>query len=107
MALGFLGAAGVGEFWAFVLDPDGSTFCTLRRFGNLHLEWRSTWHLIVPGRFGGTGNTDLLFYDRSGTVGEGEFYAVDHGEIQQIGATHTNWRPTWDVIVRNHSGSSC
>ena len=30
-----------------------------------HTGWRKSWSLIVPGKFGGSGSTDLLFYDSS------------------------------------------
>jgi hypothetical protein len=67
-------------------------------------QWRDSWSLIIPGNFGGNFGetddsvTDLLFYDRA--AGHGEFYTTDgNGNISQLGATHTGWRKTWDIIV--------
>lgn len=45
----------VGQFW----DTDGQGGVTpVQR----HPFWRNTWTRIVPGQFGGSGHTDLLFY---------------------------------------------
>lgn len=60
---------------------------------------RKTWDIIVPGNFGSnSGNTDLLFYDR--TSGQAEFHFVyPAGNMGSIGALNTGWRKTWDQIV--------
>ena len=61
-----------------------------------HEGWRQSWDMIVPGDFGGDGNTDLLFYDRGGGVGE--FYEVAGGKIALL-QTESGWRSSWDVIL--------
>jgi beta-glucanase (GH16 family) len=60
---------------------------------------RTTWDIIVPGNFGSnSGNTDLLFYDR--TAGQAEFHSVSPaGSMGSIGGLNTGWRKTWDQIV--------
>ena len=85
--------SGQGEFW--VTNGEGS----VEQIGATNTDWRTTWSLIVPGYFGGGhGFTDLLFYDP--VSGQGEFWATDgHGNVHQIGATNTGWRPTWSLII--------
>lgn len=52
--------------------------------------------MIVPGNWGGSIYTDLLFYDSS--AGEIQFYRTDDGQIQ---ALHDigNQRDSWYGIV--------
>src|SRR5215472_10511445 len=45
-----------GEFYT----TDGQGRIAL--LGEPHTDWRSTWTQIIPGQFGGSGFTDLLFY---------------------------------------------
>jgi hypothetical protein len=73
---------GLGE-----LDP------IKRRYTN----WRTTWSIIVPGAFTGTGYSDLLFYDR--TAGIGEFYRTDTLGTLTLLARHDDWLRTWSQIV--------
>ena len=63
--------------------------------------WRTTWDIIVPGNFGGSGRTDLLFYDRE--TGTGQFYSTDGGAIKEL-RTYTNWRRSWDLIIPGDFG---
>ena len=35
---------------------------------NAHTGWRKSWGLIIPGNFGGSSHTDLLFYDPLASV---------------------------------------
>jgi hypothetical protein len=64
-------------------------------------DW-SSWFTIVPGNFGGSGATDLLFYDPA--TGTGGFYATDgRGHLSHL-ETHTNWNGTWDMIIPGNFG---
>lgn len=93
-------AAGHGEF--YTVDSNGA----ISQLGTTHTGWRNTWDIIVPDEEwdlqteDGTGysHTALLFYDRA--AGHGEFYVTDHdANIFQVGATHTGWRRSWDIII--------
>jgi len=83
-------SAGHGEFY----HTDGH--------GNLgpqfasYDDWRTTWSLIIPGKFSDSHYTDLLFYDP--TSGTGEFYATGNG-LRPRFAGYTDWRETWSIIV--------
>jgi predicted Zn-dependent protease len=90
---------GQGEF--YTTDGNGN----IRRLGNTHQGWRQTWSMIIPGNFGGSSFTDLLFYDP--TTGEGEFYTTDgNGNIRRLGNTHQSWRQTWSMIIPGNFGGS-
>ena len=69
-----------------------------------HPGWSTGWSLIVPGNFGGTDHTDLLFYDRRSGVGD--FYTTDgDGNITHL-KRHAGWRKTWSAIVPVHLHSN-
>ena len=88
---------GEGEF--YTSDGNGR----IRRLGNTHRGWRKSWKFIIPGNFGRSGFTDLLFYDP--TRGEGDFYTSDgNGNIHTLGNTHKDWRRGWDMIVSGNYG---
>jgi hypothetical protein len=60
--------------------------------------WRSSWSIIVPGKFSNSPNVDVLFYDPS--AGTGEFYHTDgHGKLAGLFASYTDWRTTWSMII--------
>jgi hypothetical protein len=62
-----------------------------------HTDWRHSWTIIVPGNFGGDGNTDLLFYDAG--AGNGEFDITDgKGGISRI-SQYSGWRNSWTFII--------
>ena len=63
--------------------------------------WRTTWDIIVPGHFGGSGSTDLLFYDRE--TGTAQFYSTEGGAIHQL-RTYANFRTTWHSIIPGNFG---
>ncbi len=91
-------ARGSGEFFA---PTQTGSLRSIRR----HTDFRNTWHLIVPGRFGGTHwHTDLLFYDR--ITGDGSFYTSNgSGDIQLL--RHLpNFHKGWDLIVPGQFGGS-
>ena len=68
----------------------------------LHEGWRQSWRTIVPGNFGGSAHTDLLFYDPS--LGQGEFWTTDgQGGIGQP-RLHEGLRPSWRQIVPGEFG---
>ncbi len=89
-------AAGEAEFY----KTDGK--------GNLSLlkkttGFRKTWQSIVPGIFGGgSGSTDLLFYDA--TAGEAEFYKTDGRGNLSLLKKLTGFRKTWQSIVPGNFG---
>jgi hypothetical protein len=89
---------GEGEFY----QPNGQGGMT--RIGSTQTGWRSTWRMIIPGKFSDGPYTDLLFYDP--LRGEGEFYQPDgQGGMTRIGSTQTGWSPYWHTIVPgNFSG---
>jgi hypothetical protein len=88
----FYDSAGTGAFYT----TDGQGGISLLR---THTGWQSAgnpWTHIIPGNFGGSGFTDLLFYDSAGT---GAFYTTDgQGGISLL-RTHTGWRSSWTFIV--------
>ncbi|MGA1789989.1 MAG: hypothetical protein ACMUIM_00765 [bacterium] len=70
----------------------------------IHFGWRSLWSHIIPGNFGGSGYTDLLFYDP--TRGEAEFDTTDgKGGMRRL-KSHYNWRRTWSHIIPGNFGGS-
>lgn len=60
--------------------------------------WRKTWD-IIAGKFGGSGLTDLLLYDKTTNTGEASFYSPD-GSFNST-ATFTGWRKTWKILSGN------
>ena len=84
-------AAGTLEFYA--INGPGS-ISLLKR----HTGWGSGWTQIIPGKFGGgTGFTDLLFYDAAS--GKGEFYTTGgHGELFPLNSS-PDWRTSWTQII--------
>jgi hypothetical protein len=93
---GSLAPTGRGEFYT----TEGGAIQSL----GVHTNWRSTWALIVPGNFGGSSHTDLLFYDR--VAGEGEFYATDGNGGINLLKKHSGWRRSWDFIIPGNFGGS-
>jgi hypothetical protein len=95
-------ALGTGEF--YVTDGRGNLTDGRGNFRPLgrHTGWRQSWAQIIPGNFGGSGNTDLLFYDPSG--GTGEFYTTDGSGGMSRLQTYTDWRTTWTQIIPGHFG---
>ncbi len=90
---------GEGEFYT----TDGHGRISI--LGNTHKRWRKSWDMIIPGNFGGSGFTDLLFYDKD--KGEGEFYTSDgNGRIRPLGNTHRGWRISWDMIIPGNFGGN-
>jgi hypothetical protein len=93
----FYDSAGTGEFYT----TDGHGEISLLK---THTGWQSSgrpWTQIIPGQFGGSNFTDLLFYDSAGT---GEFYTTDgHGGISLL-KTHTGWRSSWTQIIPGEFG---
>lgn len=64
--------------------------------------WRSTWDKIIPGEFGGSQGTDLLFYDaQAGLV---RIYTTANGSITLL-KQMTGWQE-WDVILPMSLGGS-
>ena len=80
---------------------DGSGNISLLRD---HTDWRSNWKDIVPGNFGGSSYTDLLFYDAND--GDAKFFTTDgSGNITLLRA-YTAWSHGWDQIVPGNFGGS-
>ena len=58
------------------------------------------WHVIVPGRFGGSGITDLLFYGQYGPkASQAMFVRVDNAGQLTPFKTYNDWDPGWDMVV--------
>jgi hypothetical protein len=87
--------AAQGEFYT----TDGGNISLLKQ----HAGWRKSWSLIIPGNFGGSSRTDLLFYDPS--TGQGEFYTTDGGNISLL-KQHAGWRKSWSLIIPGNFGGS-
>lgn len=86
--------SGVGEFYE--IDERGNLILKKQ-----HSGWRTSWTLILAGRFG---KANLLFYDAAS--GTGEFYSVDNsGNIHLIRAIN-NWRTSWHSIVTGNFSNS-
>jgi hypothetical protein len=62
-----------------------------------YTDWRKSWDIIVPGKFGPSGYTGLLLYDRS--AGTASFYDTDGKGGMTPLKTYTDWRKSWDIIV--------
>jgi hypothetical protein len=74
---------------------------TVQRYEN----WRDTWSIIVPGNFGGSTGTDLLFYDS--TTGEGVFYSINEQGDLKLLRVYQGWRKTWlHIVPGKFSGNS-
>lgn len=87
-------ATGVAEFYA----TDGRGGLTLKK---QHSGWRTSWTLILAGRFG---KASLLFYEAAS--GTGEFYSVDSsGDIHLVRAIN-GWRNSWHSIITGNFSSS-
>lgn len=83
----------VGEGWFYAIG-DNATLEELGHSGG----WRTTWKQIISGNFGGgTGLSDLLFYDAS--AGEGWFFPVLPGGTLGTAKMDPDWRTTWTAIV--------
>ena len=91
------GGDGEGEFYA--TDGAGG-IRMLTRWPGL----RRTWRHIVPGVFGGSHFTDLLFYDAS--TGDAEFYATSGSGGMSVLRRHPGLRQTWRHIVPGHFGGA-
>ncbi|MDX5418012.1 MAG: fibronectin type III domain-containing protein, partial [Hymenobacteraceae bacterium] len=88
-------SSGIGEFYL----TDGQGSITLLR---QHTDWPTGLRLIVPGDFGGSGFTDLLFY--SGATGK--FYTTDGQGGFRLLREHTDWRTSWRKIIPGQFGGS-
>jgi hypothetical protein len=64
--------------------------------------WNTNWSQIVPGQFGGTADTDLLFY--ASDTGDIAIYTVDHAAISLIGSQNA-WSPGWTQILSGYFSS--
>jgi hypothetical protein len=59
--------------------------------------WRDSWTIIVPGSFGGSGFTGLLFYDQM--AGYGAVYDTDgSGNLIKL-QEYDDWRNSWTHII--------
>ncbi len=81
-----------GELHFFSVDLKGALKPLSRLTGQ-----RESWSMVVPGNFGGSSRTDLLFYDAP--AGEAALCFVDHrGGLEPI-RSYTGWRTTWSHLV--------
>ncbi len=88
----------MGELAFFSTDGNGG-------LANLkdHNDWSSRWTHVIPGNFGGSGYTDLLFYDQQ--TGDAEFYLSDgSGGLKTIRRIKGGWRKTWTHIIPGNFG---
>jgi hypothetical protein len=91
-------SAGVGEVY------QTGNLGQMHRIANTS-GWRSSWSIIVPGKFSDSSNVDVLFYDP--TAGTGEFYHTDgHGKLTDLFASYTNLRTTWSMIIPGNFSNS-
>ncbi|HSS49596.1 MAG TPA: hypothetical protein VLX28_11690 [Thermoanaerobaculia bacterium] len=91
-----------GESTMYRADLQGNT----QKINKTYDGWRTSWAAIVPGNFGGSGSTDLLFYDRA--AGQGEFYVSDGSSnvIHQL-KLESGWRGSWSIVLAgNFTGGS-
>ncbi len=92
-------AAQGGRGLFFDVNPTG-----VLKWIKMQVPWRKTWHQIVPGKFGGSAHTDLLFYDRQN--GDAKFFTTDGLGNLSLLKYHTGWRKTWDMIIPGEFGGS-
>jgi hypothetical protein len=94
------GQGGIAAFWN--TDGNGNF-----QFFRWYIDWRRTWDIIVPGKFGPSGFTGLLCYDK--TKGNGQFLDTDGmGDITNLGPIldgHPFDQP-WDLIIQGKFSSS-
>ena len=95
--------ADIGELLFYERPTGYGTLWSEHQDGTIALQtvndWRTTWSLIVTGKFTPktTGKQDVLFY--SGPDARGEFYQSGLvGDLAQI-AVHDGWRNDWSQIV--------
>ncbi|MGO8949444.1 MAG: hypothetical protein ACLQUY_17700 [Ktedonobacterales bacterium] len=62
-----------------------------------HTGFRTTWSIIIAGKFSDNAYDDLFFYDP--TVGVGQFYHTTSTGLGDSFATYTGWRTTWSIII--------
>ena len=95
LVLGYRRAAGVGDFYSIT----AAGLLLIRE----HADWRKSWSLIAPGRFGGsTSSVDLVFFERS--TGTFELYSVtDDAQILpvqgQATLTSGGWGSWTDLVA--------
>jgi hypothetical protein len=95
LVLGYRRAAGAGDFYSVT----GAGLLLIRE----HADWRKSWSLIAPGRFGGsTSAGDLVFFERS--TGTFELYSVtDDAQILpvqgQATLTSGGWGSWTDLVA--------
>ncbi len=94
MLLFYDAASGVGEFHT----TDGRGNLTLKQ---QHSGWRTSWTLILAGRFG---KAHLLFYDAAN--GTGEFYSVDNAGGIHLIRSVSGWLSSWHAIIAGNFSSS-
>jgi hypothetical protein len=95
-------ATGYGEFYTAHETTNTGAPQVQLRFLRAYTDWRPGWTHIIPGRFGGDGRTDLLFYQAS--TGTGEFYTCTGRALLKPLKSHTGWRGSWRHIVPGHFG---
>lgn len=83
--------------------PLGSPTLNLSNMRN-HSGWRTSWNNIIAGDFNGTGNSDLLLYDKG--AGEAYFFTVSTTD-QGLGNinSYSDWSNSWEMIVPGEFGS--
>ena len=68
-----------------------------------HNGWPNRWTHVIPGNFGGSGYSDLLFYDAQ--TGDASFYLSDgSGGIQSIKEIIGGWKTFWTHIIPGNFG---
>jgi hypothetical protein len=92
-------AAGFGEFYAYDIYNPGKI-----NWLSTYDGWRPSWTHIIPGNFGGSGFTDLLFYERD--TGYAEFHTTDGQGNPSVLRTHDYWRKSWTQIIPGNFGGS-
>ncbi len=82
---------GVGEFYHTNNGFDDLSFSS-------NTGWRTTWSIIIAGKFSDNFTDDLLFYDP--TTGEAELHHTNNNGFDDFAfASFTGWRTTWSSIV--------
>ena len=82
--------AGEGDIYGF--DSEGKINLVTANTG-----WRTSWDLMVAGRFTGNNQKQIVLYDRG--AGEADVVGFDGSGTTNLDMTNSGWRTSWNSII--------